>query len=276
MKNSNPNSNLSVNSSSSSGSGGYSGSSMKKVPNHVAIIMDGNGRWAKRRLLPRVAGHQQGVESVRTIIKACSKKGIAVLTLFAFSSENWNRPKTEVDFLLSLFLRSLKNETSSLFDNNVRLKIIGDRSVFSSELQLAIKEAEIMTQNKSGLLLNIALNYGGRWDIIQAAQKISERVKMGELNPEEINENHFSESMALAHCGDPDLLIRTSGEQRISNFLLWNFAYTELYFTDTFWPDFRDEDFEVALTAFANRKRRFGFADEQITQVMIRDRCTNE
>lgn len=247
-----------------------------KYPNHVAIIMDGNGRWAKRRLLPRVAGHQQGAESVRAIIKACSKKGISVLTLFAFSSENWNRPKAEVEFLLSLFLRSLKNETASLHKNNVRLMVIGDRTPFSKDLQLAMEEAETITKQNTGLLLNVAVNYGGRWDIVNAATKLCERVQKGELNPSDINESLFQESLSLSHCGDPDLLIRSSGEQRISNFLLWNFAYTELYFTDTLWPDFREEEFDRALAAFGSRKRRFGFADEQITEISIRERCTNE
>jgi undecaprenyl diphosphate synthase len=234
------------------------------LPQHVAIIMDGNGRWAKKRFLPRIAGHQQGAESVRAIVKSCSQKGIRFLTLFAFSSENWSRPKTEVDFLLSLFLRSLKEEMQELHRNNVRLCIIGDRSPFSQELQTAMCDAETLTADNTGLQVNLALNYGGRWDIVQAARSLAERVLQGNLKPEEISETLMQEALSLAGAPDPDLLIRTSGEQRISNFLLWYFAYTELYFIDTPWPDFREAEFEKALEVFASRQRRFGYTTEQL------------
>lgn len=243
-------------------------------PRHVAIIMDGNGRWAEQRLLPRIAGHKQGTESVRAIVKSCSQKGIKILTLFAFSSENWSRPKTEVDFLLSLFLRSLKNEMHALHKNNVRLTIIGNRAPFSLELQTAMQEAEALTQANTGLHVNMALNYGGRWDIIQAAQKLSERILKGEMLPEDITEDNFQEELSLFESGDPDLLIRTSGEQRISNFLLWNFAYTELYFTNTLWPDFREAEFEKALHAYANRQRRFGHTTRQLRARLLGE-CAN-
>jgi undecaprenyl diphosphate synthase len=234
------------------------------LPKHIAIIMDGNGRWAKKRHLPRIAGHQQGAESVRAIVSACAKKGIHALTLFAFSSENWSRPKSEVDFLLSLFLRSLRDEMQNLHKNNVRFIIIGDRSPFGSELQKAMQEAETLTCNNTGLKVYMALNYGGRWDIVQAAKKLAEKVSKGELKIEEISEQLLHNELSLNHCTDPDLLIRTSGEQRISNFLLWNLAYTELYFTETYWPDFREVELEKALEVYASRQRRFGFTNEQL------------
>lgn len=234
-----------------------------KYPKHVAIIMDGNGRWATQRHLPRVAGHQQGAESVRAIVGECSKKGIPYLTLYTFSSENWNRPSTEIDFLMSLFLRSLKNETQNLHKNNIRLKIIGNKSDFSVELQQAMQEAEALTQNNHGLQVNLALSYGGRWDIVQTTQQLCERVLKGELKCEDINEKLFTETISLNDCPEPDLLIRTSGEYRISNFLIWQIAYTELYFTETHWPDFREAEFEKALNDFAQRHRRFGYTSEQ-------------
>jgi len=239
---------------------------MIKIPAHVAIIMDGNGRWAKQRLLPRFAGHQQGLNSVRTAITFCAKKHIPCLTLFAFSSENWRRPETEVNFLLGLFLRSLKSELKTLAENKVCLKIIGDKSSFSEELKTAILEAEKITENNTGMRLNIAFNYGGHWDIIQATKKITEEVTEGKLKTQDISEEIFRSHLTLNDCPDPDLLIRTSGEYRISNFLLWQFAYTELYFTDCFWPDFREEQFEEALKVYNKRKRRFGYIGEQIEQ----------
>lgn len=234
------------------------------LPQHVAIIMDGNGRWAKQRLLPRVAGHQRGAESARAIITLCVKKKIPYLTLFAFSSENWRRPEGEVRFLLDLFLRSLKNEIQELHKNQIRLKIVGDKARFNKEFQIAIFEAEELTRNNSGLQLNIALNYGGRWDILQAVQAISQKVADGEMGPQMITEEHFRQQLTLSDCPEPDFLIRTSGEYRISNFLLWQFAYTELYFTDTLWPDFRESQFEEAMKAYAERQRRFGYISEQV------------
>jgi len=237
----------------------------KNLPKHIAIIMDGNGRWAKKRLLPRVAGHQRGAESARAIIAFCAKKQIPYLTLFAFSSENWRRPEGEVRFLLDLFLRSLKNEIQELHKNNVCLKIIGDKTRFGKELQTAITFAEELTQANQGLQLNIALNYGGQWDILEATRAISKKVASGEMDPDAITEETFRPYLTLADCPEPDLLIRTSGEYRISNFLLWQFAYTELYFTETLWPDFREAQCEEALKAYAERQRRFGYISEQLS-----------
>jgi len=234
-----------------------------KLPRHVAIIMDGNGRWAKKRLLPRVAGHQQGLESVRAVITACVKKEIACLTLFTFSSENWRRSENEVSFLFGIFLRSLRNETKVLHENNIRLKIVGDRSGFSEELKAAIVTSEQITEKNTGLKLNIAFNYGGRWDIVEASRALAKQVAAGALLPEDISAENFSEHLAFGDCPEPDLFIRTSGEYRISNFLLWQLAYTELYFIDTYFPDFREAQFEDALTAYAKRQRRFGFSEEQ-------------
>jgi undecaprenyl diphosphate synthase len=233
------------------------------LPQHIAIIMDGNGRWAKKRLLPRIAGHQQGVESVRAVITSCVKKKIPYLTLYTFSSENWQRPQSEVNFLISLFSKLLKNEIKTLSENNVCLKVIGDKSRFTEELNTAILEAETFTKDHTGLQLNIAFNYGGRWDILQATRELGKQIALGNISPNEISENDFRQYLSLSDCPDPDFLIRTSGEYRISNFLLWQFAYTELYFTESYWPDFRESQFEEALKAFANRNRRFGKIDEQ-------------
>jgi undecaprenyl diphosphate synthase len=237
------------------------------LPKHIAIIMDGNGRWAKRRLLPRIAGHQQGIESVRAVVSACVEKKIEILTLFAFSSENWLRPEGEINFLLSLCLKFFKNDIEELKQNNIRVKIMGDWTPFSSELQKTMHEAETLTESNTGLRLNIALNYGGRWDIIQAVQSLSEQVARGEIQSSEITEKKFQTTLSLGRLGEtlePDFLIRTSGELRISNFLLWDIAYTELYFTDTFWPDFRKNEFDIALNEFANRQRRFGKTEEHL------------
>lgn len=235
-----------------------------KLPEHIAIIMDGNGRWAQRRFLPRVAGHQQGLESVRSTVTAAIKQKIPYLTLFTFSSENWRRPQFEIDFLFGILLRSLKNELRSLHENGIKIKIIGDKSVFSEELKEVILNAEELTANNTTLQLNIAFNYGGRWDILQATRDISEKVAMGELKAEEISETVFEQHLCFADCPEPDLLIRTSGEYRISNFLLWQLAYTEFYFTDIYWPDFREAEFEKALEAFARRERRFGHHDTRV------------
>lgn len=236
------------------------------LPKHIAIIMDGNGRWAKQRLLPRVAGHQRGAESARAIITNCVKKKIPYLTLFAFSSENWRRPEGEVHFLLDLFLRFLKQEIHELHKNRIRLKFIGDKTRFSKELQTAIGFAEELTDRNDGLQLNIAVNYGGQWDIVQAAREISKKVACGEIDPDSITETSFRSYLSLADCPEPDFLIRTSGEYRISNFLLWDFAYTELYFPETLWPDFREPQFEEAIKAFTERQRRFGHTGAQVEQ----------
>lgn len=235
-------------------------------PRHIAIIMDGNGRWAKRRYLPRFAGHQQGIESIRVVVRACIDKRIPVLTLFAFSSENWNRPEKEVSFLLSLILQLLEQEVGKLHESGVRLKIIGDITAFSPKLQQAIVAAEKLTQHNQGLCLNIAANYGGRWDIVQAARKIAKQMQSQAIALDDIDEQWFNQQMCLSDCGPPDFFIRTSGERRISNFLLWQLAYCELYFTDTLWPDFRLPQFEEALCDFTQRERRFGAVVEEVEE----------
>jgi undecaprenyl diphosphate synthase len=234
------------------------------LPRHVAIIMDGNGRWAKKRFLPRYAGHPAGVESVRQAVQLCSDLGIEVLTLFAFSSENWRRPEQEVGLLMELFIKVLDQETEKLHRRNVRLKVIGDRSAFSSKLQDYITRSEALTKNNTGLQLVIAANYGGRWDIVQATQKLAEQAQKGLLNPQDITSEHLNQNTSLAGIPEPDLFIRTGGEQRISNFLLWQLAYTEFYFTDILWPDFKRDAFKDALRSFSSRQRRFGRTGEQV------------
>jgi len=230
----------------------------KSPPKHIAIIMDGNGRWAKSKQLPRSSGHQKGVQSVRTIVKHCAKIGVNTLTLFAFSSENMNRPKEEVGLLFKLFLKVLKNETKKLNDNNIKLDIIGDLSAFTPEIQTLAKKAQQQLQKNTGLNLVIAANYGGQWDIVEATKKISAKTTSGEISPEMIDNKVFSSHTALAHYPRVDLLIRTSGEVRISNFLLWDIAYSELYFCDTLWPDFGANDLDIAIKNFHSRDRRFG------------------
>ena len=232
--------------------------SVKAPPKHIAIIMDGNGRWAKSRGLPRSSGHQKGVNSVRTIVKHCAKIGVNTLTLFAFSSENMNRPSKEVGLLFKLFLTVLRSETKKLKDNNIRLDIIGDLSVFTSEIQNLAEEAQKQLQNNTGLNLVIAANYGGQWDIAEATKKIATKAAEGEIKPESIDSDVFGAHTALAQYPKVDLLIRTSGEVRVSNFLLWDIAYSELYFCDTFWPDFDDNDLDLAINNFHSRDRRFG------------------
>ncbi len=239
----------------------------QKLPRHVAIIMDGNGRWAKRRLMPRIAGHRAGVEAVRGIVKACARKGIEVLTLFAFSSENWRRPREEVGLLMDLLLSALEREAQKLHENDVCLRFIGDRSAFSAKLSEKMAEAEVLTAANTGLKLVIAVNYGGRWDITQAARRLARQVATGELAAEAIDEALLQGQLSLADLPEPDLFIRTGGEQRVSNFLLWQLAYTELYFTDTLWPDFNDQSFEAALASFAGRQRRFGRTGDQVEQM---------
>jgi undecaprenyl diphosphate synthase len=241
------------------------------MPTHIAIIMDGNGRWANARHLPRIAGHQQGVESVRAIIEACLKKEIPCLTFFGFSSENWRRPKAEVDFLLGLFGRLLKTEIKALSDNGVRLRVIGDHSVFPESLKAAISEAEAQTDSGTRLNLSIAFNYGGRWDLVQAMKQVVEKAMQGTIDPQKLDEDSISRHLALADLPEPDLLIRTSGEYRISNFLLWQCAYTELYFSDVFWPDFRGPQLETALAAYAHRERRFGNVSEDVEEADVEE-----
>jgi len=231
------------------------------VPRHIAIIMDGNGRWAKKRFLPRVAGHQRGVEALRETVKACGELGVEYLTVFAFSSENWRRPADEVSFLMQLFLKMLEREVSKLHENNIRLKIIGDRSHFDDQLNRRIAEAEQLTANNTGLKLTIAANYGGRWDIMQAVQV------MLQARPElsaGFSETELEPYLSMNYAPEPDLFIRTGGEQRISNFLLWQMAYTELYFTDTLWPAFDREALQAAIQSYQTRERRFGRTSEQV------------
>ena len=230
----------------------------KEPPKHIAVIMDGNGRWAKSKQLPRSSGHQKGVQSVRRIVKHCAKIGVNTLTLFAFSSENMNRPKEEVGLLFKLFLKVLKNETKKLNDNNIKLDIIGDLSVFTPEIQTLAEKAQQQLQKNTGLNLVIAANYGGQWDIAEAAKKIAVKAANGEINPESIDKDIFGGHTALAQYPKVDLLIRTSGEVRISNFLLWDIAYSELYFCDTFWPDFDANELDLAINSFFSRDRRFG------------------
>ena len=237
----------------------------KRLPRHIAVIMDGNGRWAKRRGLPRYAGHPVGVEAVRRIVEACVERGIQVLTLFAFSSENWQRPKKEVSLIMDLFIRSLKKEARRLHRNGVKLKVIGDRDAFSEKLQEHIREVESLTQENTRMVLQVAANYGGRWDITQAARRLAEQVQSGELSPEQITESTLNGALSFAGQPDPDLFIRTGGEKRVSNFLLWQCAYTELYFTDTLWPDFDAAALDRALDDYASRQRRFGCTGEQVS-----------
>ncbi|GMR16195.1 MAG: isoprenyl transferase [Gammaproteobacteria bacterium] len=237
------------------------------IPKHVAIIMDGNGRWAQKRGSPRIFGHKAGVETVRSIIQSCAEKGIEVLTLFAFSSENWRRPKKEVSLLMMLFLTALRREVKKLHKNGVRLKIVGDVSAFNNKIQEQIKKSEELTKDNKTLVLNIAANYGGQWDITQAVKLLAEQVEYGTLKSEDITSDLISENLSMSDLPEPDLFIRTGGEQRISNFLIWQLAYSELYFTDTLWPDFDREAFELALDSFAGRQRRFGHTGEQIEKM---------
>ncbi|MBI4695452.1 MAG: isoprenyl transferase [Gammaproteobacteria bacterium] len=234
------------------------------LPRHVAIIMDGNGRWAKRRQLPRIAGHRAGVENVRTVVRRCAELGIEVLTLFAFSSENWRRPPTEVRLLMDLFVMALDQEAAKLHENGIRLQVIGDRTAFPKRLQRTIASAEALTRDNRALTLVIAANYGGRWDIAQAARKLAEDVRAGTLEPADITPEALSPHLCLSGLPEPDLFIRSGGEERISNYLLWQLAYTELYFTDCLWPDFDAAQFEVALESYACRQRRFGMTGDQV------------
>ncbi|BBT18371.1 di-trans,poly-cis-decaprenylcistransferase [Pseudomonas sp. 1D4] len=234
------------------------------VPRHVAIIMDGNNRWAKKRLLPGVAGHKAGVDAVRAVIEVCADAGVDVLTLFAFSSENWQRPADEVSALMELFLGALRREARRLNDNGIRLRIIGDRSRFHPELQAAMREAELLTAGHNRFTLQIAANYGGQWDITQAAQRLAREVQAGHLQVDEITPGLLQNCLATGDLPLPDLCIRTGGEHRISNFLLWQLAYAELYFSDLFWPDFKHDAMRKALADFATRQRRFGKTSEQI------------
>jgi undecaprenyl diphosphate synthase len=233
------------------------------LPRHIAIIMDGNGRWANARGLPRQAGHREGVEPVRMSIRECMRRQIGALTLFAFSSENWGRPSEEVGALMSLFVEALDREVDELHKNGVRLRFIGDRQGFPVRLQARMSTAEARTAGNTALQLQVAVGYGGRWDIVTAARRLAAQCAAGELRPADITPEKFADGLQLAGLPDPDLFIRTGGEKRISNFLLWNLAYTELYFCDDLWPDFNETGFEAALAFFASRERRYGLTAAQ-------------
>jgi len=238
---------------------------VRSVPRHIAIIMDGNGRWAKKRFLPRVAGHKRGLDTVREIVGACKELGVECLTLFAFSTENWRRPQEEVSFLMDLFIRALEHEVSKLHSNNIRLRVLGSRERFSADLQERILRAEEKTAGNDGLALNIAADYGGRWDILSAVNGlIAEGVT-------HIDEEALSQRLSMPWAPEPDLFIRTGGEQRISNFLLWQLAYSELYFTETLWPDFDRAALETAIGSYQCRERRFGRTSEQLPEHLRRD-----
>jgi undecaprenyl diphosphate synthase len=232
------------------------------VPRHIAMIMDGNGRWATKRFLPRVAGHVKGVETVRNVVEACASRGVEFLTLFAFSSENWRRPADEVSFLMKLFVSALEREVAKMHVNGIRLKVVGDLSRFDEKLQKMITDAERKTAGNTRLTLTICANYGGRWDVLQAT------AKMVAANPgvTEFTEEMLAPHLSMAYAPEPDLFIRTGGEQRASNFLLWQMAYSELYFTDTFWPDFDAQALDLAIASFQQRERRFGRTSAQVVE----------
>lgn len=234
------------------------------MPRHLAIIMDGNGRWAQKRYMPRAFGHQAGVKTVRRVVEYCAKQDIEVLTLFAFSSENWRRPEEEVSLLMNLFMATLQREINKLDRNNIRLRFIGDRQAFSEKLQKKMADGEAQTQNNTALTLVIAANYGGRWDMTQACQKLAGKVSAGELQPQQITEQLINQHLSISDLPEPDLFIRTGGEQRVSNFMLWQLAYSEMYFTPTLWPDFDQTSLDDAIKSFKNRQRRFGHTGEQV------------
>ena len=232
------------------------------VPRHIAIIMDGNGRWAKQRFMPRVAGHQRGVEALREVVKACHELGVKYLTVFAFSSENWRRPADEVSFLMALFLKMLEREVANLHRNNIRVKIIGDRSRFDEKLKQTMHDAEQLTAANSTFTLTVAVNYGGRWDVMQAVQAM---LKAHFELAHGFGEEDLSPYLSMSDAPEPDLFIRTGGEQRVSNFMLWQLAYTELYFTDTLWPAFGRSELQTAIASYQKRERRFGRTSEQLS-----------
>lgn len=239
-----------------------------QLPQHIAVIMDGNGRWAKARGKARVFGHKAGVDAVRKTIKAASQLGIKTLTLFAFSSENWRRPEEEVSVLMELFITVLGREAKRLHKNGVQLRIVGDKSRFSAMLQKKIAEAEALTADNHNLILNIAANYGGQWDITQAVRRVAQQVEAGHLQASDIKDEDIARYLMMSDLPDVDLMIRTSGECRISNFILWQAAYAELYFTEQFWPDFDEQSLFDAVAWFVNRERRFGCTGEQIKAML--------
>ena len=239
---------------------------MFNIPRHVAIIMDGNGRWAKQRFMPRLAGHRAGMEAARQVVKNCAKRQIKVLSLFAFSSENWRRPAQEVSHLMDLFLTGLEREAQMLHENNVQLRFIGDRSRLSEKLLKKISDVEALTKPNAGLVLIIAVDYGGQWDITQAVQKLARAVEDGALRSADITADSIAAHLSFADLPDPDLFIRTSGELRMSNFMLWQLAYAELFFTDVLWPDFSEKELDLALAHYAKRERRYGHSSEQLSE----------
>lgn len=239
------------------------------IPRHIAIVMDGNGRWARKKNRPRFMGHRRGVEAVRNIVKTCSALKVECLTIFAFSSENWKRPEDEIKNLMGLFMMALEREAKALAKNNVRLRIIGDISEFSDKLQQKIHQVEELTSKSDGLNLTVAANYGGRWDICQSVRQLAHQVARGELNPEQIDEESIARYLSMSRHPEPDLFIRTGGEKRISNFLLWQMAYTELYFTDVLWPDFGKKELLKAIEDFSQRQRRFGKTGDQVVAESI-------
>jgi undecaprenyl diphosphate synthase len=249
------------------------------IPQHIAIIMDGNGRWAKSRGLPRAFGHREGVRSVREIVSACGELGVKSLTLYAFSTENWKRPKDEVTMLMRLLVSSLHSEIDNLHRNNVHLMTMGDLSKLPLEAQKELQDAIVRTSANTGLTLNLALSYSGRWDIVRAARRLAMDVRSGKISPEDIDEAMFSAQLSTAEIPDPDLLIRTSGEMRLSNFLLWELAYTELYISERFWPEFRTEELYEAIRSYQQRERRFGQVSEQLkhqsTRTSVKDDRVN-
>jgi len=244
-----------------------------RVPRHVAIIMDGNGRWAKQRGRPRTAGHREGVKSVRAVVEESVRRGVETLTLFAFSSENWRRPRTEVNILMELFMTALRSEARRLHENGVCLRIIGERGAFPEKLQHRIAEAEALTAANTKLHLQVAANYGGRWDIVRAARRLVAEVQSGRLDPAWIDERRLAEHLSFPDLPEPDLFIRTGGEQRLSNFVLWQSAYSELYFSDLLWPDFDAAAYGQALDDYAQRQRRFGLTGDQLEPPALVDAC---
>ena len=238
-----------------------------KLPKHVAIIMDGNGRWAEQRSLPRFAGHRAGVETVRSLVQMSGELGISVLTLFAFSSENWRRPKKEVGLLMDLFLTALEREVSKLHETGVQLRVIGELNAFPKKLQERIKKSMALTANNTGLVLNIAANYGGKWDITNSVRQLAQKIADGELSADDIDEALIAQHLTMHDLPEPDLFIRTGGEQRISNFMIWQLAYSELYFTRMLWPDFDREEYAKALISFSQRQRRFGQTGTQVLEL---------
>ena len=241
------------------------------IPQHIALIMDGNGRWAKKRSMPRVAGHQRGVESVRQVVETCIGLGVKILTLYTFSTENWNRPKDEVSTLMRLIVRSLQNETDELNSNNIRLTTIGDTSSLPNIVQDELKSALDKTSHNSRMILNLALSYSGRWELVEAVKDISKQVIAGKIKPEEITEETISGNLSTKGLLEPDLLIRSGGEFRISNFLLWQIAYSEIFISDVLWPDFRCKHLIEAVKNFQKRERRFGLVSEQLSSKQIKE-----